>query len=35
MLVETGADESLRRIVDYMTAKYDVPINGVIFDVSE
>lgn len=34
VLVGTGADESLRRIVDYMTAKYDVPVNGVFFDVS-
>ncbi|MCL2724819.1 MAG: hypothetical protein FWD69_10330 [Polyangiaceae bacterium] len=34
VLVGTGADESLRRIVDYMTAKYKVPVNGVFFDVS-
>lgn len=34
VLVGTGGDESLRRIVDYMTAKYDVPVNGVFFDVS-
>ncbi|MGE0790084.1 MAG: endonuclease NucS domain-containing protein [Sandaracinaceae bacterium] len=34
VLVGTGADASLRRIVDYLTAKYDLPVNGVFFDVS-
>lgn len=34
VLVGTGADESLRRIIDYITTKYDVPVNGVFFDVS-
>jgi Endonuclease NucS len=34
MLVGTGADASLRRIVDHLTTQYDVPVNGVFFDVS-
>lgn len=33
MIVGTGADESLRRIVAYLTTKYQVPVNGVFFDV--
>jgi len=34
LIVGTGANASLRRVVDYLTA-YDVPINGVFLDVSE
>lgn len=33
VLVGAGADPSLRRIVDYLTSRYDVPVNGVFFDV--
>lgn len=35
LLVGTGADESLVRIINYMTSRYDVPVNGVFFDVSK
>ena len=33
LLVGTGADASLRRIIDYLTSRFDVPVNGVFFDV--
>jgi len=35
LLVGTGADASLRRIIDYLTSRFDVPVNGVFFDVFE
>lgn len=35
MLAGAGADASLRRIVDHLTARYAVPVNGVFLDVSK
>jgi len=31
----TGADDSLRRMIDFLAERYKMPINGVFFDVFE